>query len=213
MKRGLITAVFGVSFVVLALSAWAPAQDGPKDTPDQAAARAAVMAFADLLADPDFAKAKAAFAGGEEDLKIAQNIHQLIHTKTKLIAAVKKAMPNEKVPPSDDLTVEGLKKRLPQQPVKIDNDTATVGPDWKLKKVDGAWKVTDLMASPGAKKAATTLFPAMSAVMNEALPEIEAGKYKTPQEMEAAMRPRLQAAMNELQKKMMPGAATRPAGQ
>lgn len=183
--------------------AWSPAgaQDAPKDSPDQAAARAAVIAFADLLSEPDLAKAKAAFVGTDDDFKLVQNVHALMHTRTKLIAAVLKAMPNEKAPPGDDLTVEGLKKRIPQREVTIEGDTAMVGPDWKLKKVDGQWKVADIFAKAEAKKVATILFPAMTSAMQEAIPDVEAGKFKTPQEMEKAMRPKMEAAMKAMQAK------------
>ena len=49
----------------------------------------------------------------------------------------------------------------------------------------------------------------MTAAMTQVLPEVEAGKFKTPQEMEQAMRPKMQAAMKALEEKMK-AAATKP---
>lgn len=183
------------------------AQETPKDSPDQGAARAAVLSFVDLLADPDIARAKAAFAGSDEDFGIARNIHAVIHARMKFVAAVLKALPDEKAPPVDDLSIEGLKKRVPRREVTVTGDTAVVGPEWRLKKIDAAWKVTDMAAGAGDKKVATTMFPAFTTVIAEFLPDIEAGKYKSLRELNEAMRPRFQEVMQTLEGKP----ATRPA--
>ncbi|QOV89194.1 hypothetical protein [Humisphaera borealis] len=197
-------------FALLAISAAAVrAEDAPKDSADQVTVRAAAIAFADLLADPDFAKAKSAFVGSQEQVELAQHMHAVIHARKKLVAAVLKAMPNEKPPQGDDLTVEGLKKRMARYEVTISGDTATVGPDIKLSKTGGAWKVADIAANPNGRQVVTTLFPAMTAAMMEVIPDVEAGKFKTPKEMEQAMRPKMQAAMKALDEKMK-AAATKP---
>ena len=183
--------------MVAVLSATATVGRGrevPKDTPDQAAARAAVLSFADLLSDPDFTKAKSDFVGGEEELKLARNLHGVFHAKAKMVAAVLKAMPNEKGRPLDDgLAIDGLKRGARQVQVTIEGDTAMVGLDMKLKRVNGVWKVFDVVSDPKAKRIVDTHFPVMTQVMTEALPDIEAGKYKTAEELQAALMPKMLA--------------------
>jgi hypothetical protein len=172
----------------------------PAESPDAKAARDAAVAFAGLLNQADPAAYRKAFAGDAEAMKLVDVMHDVMQARGKLMAAAIKAFPNEKPPASDDLTAAGLVKRLMRNEVKITGDEATIGADWKLKKTDGAWRVTDAVAHPEGKKMVGTMLPAMTASMNALLPRVEAGEFKTPREMDLAFR-------DEMQKRMAPPSA------
>jgi hypothetical protein len=94
--------------------------------------------------------------------------------------------------------------------VKVDGNSATVlrkqdpnapaaaqGRDNSLhmKKVDGKWKV-DLSAAPNIEKTkqAIPMMQAMGKVMSDTADDVDAGKYKTPVEVSAAMKEKMVAA-------------------
>ncbi|HEX8912166.1 MAG TPA: hypothetical protein VF796_07380 [Humisphaera sp.] len=180
----------------------------PADTPEQSAARTAARAFAKTLGEADVSKAKALFAGADEDFKLVEAAHAAMRTTAKFKAAAIKVFPDLAKRQSDDMTVEGLLARVERMPIKITGDEALFGDGLKLRKADGQWRVVDLYGSPMAKQLVPKIAAATTKVMEELTPEIEAGKFKTQQEFQEALQTRMRAAMQGA----MPRPATRPAG-
>jgi hypothetical protein len=187
----------------------------PVDDPEQAAARVAARAFATAMGDADPAAAAALFAGTPADFSLVESSRATLAAAARLKAATAKAFPAEvaKRPPSDDLTAAGMIARIDRQEVKVTGDEAVVGEGgMKLNKAGGRWRVTALVASPTAATSVPPMMAAMASAMNATAADAEAGTFKTPVEMQVALRTRARAALVAAQAAAQPRpAGTRPA--
>jgi hypothetical protein len=164
--------------------------------------KAIAVSFAKAVRDNDVAAARAASAGTEEQ-------HKTVEAMSVVFAAIR-GYESAAVAKfgdagrSKDMSLPDVVAEAQASEVKTEGDTATlINPKkpgdkhpMKLVKKDGAWYV-DLSSMP--VDAQTRVMSAsalrMKKALDETAAEIRAGKFKTPQEAQAALGARMQAAV------------------
>ena len=184
------------------------------ESPDSAAVRKASKDFMLSLAGDDLADAKKKFAGSDSDFKSVETMHGLFVAAKHLRTTAENKWPDlAKQPKSNDMDPKALADRIDHQNPRIDGDSASFPGGSKLQKINGEWKVVDVVGDPQAKLMMMTMFGAMTTAVDDTTKQIEAGQYATWQEAQDGMRSRMQEIMRAQMSTIMPGRpTTRPNG-
>jgi hypothetical protein len=185
-----------------------PGMQPANDPPEAKDVRDATKAFMASLADKDVAAAKKLFAGSDEDFQLVETMHDLFQAGKKLKDAAEAKWPEEVKSQfqGDDFDPKKQAERIDHQRVSVEGDTAKLSGGAMLKKVDGKWKVIDVISDPMGKGMINGMFKSLTPLFNEAAADIEAGKYSSLGEAKAAIQQKMQANM----KKNMMGPMGRP---
>jgi hypothetical protein len=163
--------------------------------PDYTSPKAAFQTYTAALAAGDAAAAKASVVSNDKIDKLLDGQIAYAAREKKFRDAIIKRFPDE-AKNLPDPSVENL-KAIEKADVKVDGDTATLtttqtpGPV-KLQRVDGKWKV-DLvsMYPPDNIEQVVRFRTALGEIIEDMTPEIEAGKFKTYDDVKTNLESRM----------------------
>ena len=185
----------------------------PADPQEVAAIRQSVDEFIRLLNKADTGELAKAFGGNDASLKVVIAFNDALHAAEDTKAALIKRFPDQMSNAANAAgPMDAMVKRMRTQGVTTDGNTAIIGNrigGVTLKKVDGVWKVADLISDPDGKLQMVQILPKMTKALDEVRVEVDGGKYASVEEAQQALAKKIRLATAIFVPKTNP--ATRPA--
>lgn len=168
---------------------------------DAADAKKSALAYMDAMIANDKAKMNENFKGTATEKQAGELMADLFGAYKGFEAAcVKKFGPDAMKDKGNDMDPKALRAELEKSEIAVDGDKATVKKDgqadgMQLVKDGGTWKVSSFTGNPMATGMMMGFLKPVETVMKEMTTEVEAGKYKSIDEVKAAGQQKMQALM------------------
>jgi len=190
--------------LAMLLAGTAVGQTQPSATDDPSRVKKAATDFLLSLAETDLKHAKALYAGSDENFKLVAGMHDMLQATQKLKLAAEERWPKQFDPAGPSkLDADGLVRKMRTETLAIDGDAAQFSGGLTLRRIDGQWKVVDLIATRDGKLTMANMLPILTQAATETADEVRKGAYPTFDSAQVALG-------NKINKAMQSAATTQP---